>query len=171
MQTGLCPSTPISAKAGRAVGDHLLFLPLLWFLSQKTQVLEAKMLGWTVLLQKSWCGEKQFFLWPSTLHGSAKQGAKRAEESSGVGDAFQPFCSPSIHTFIPLQSHPTFLHLLFLSAACPSTLTQPQIPAWIKTPPWPLSGWLQHAPPTWQPVPELGHPPKDGTLQLEVISW
>lgn len=88
-----------------------------------------------------------------------------------MGDVFQPFCPPSIQAFIPLQPCPAFLHLPFLSATCPSTLVQPQIPIWVESPPWPLGGQLQDTPPTWQPVPKRGHPPEDGAIQLEAISW
>lgn len=172
---------PFPPRLAKAVGDHLPSASLVF--ASKTQGFEAKLLGWRVSVQKGWYGEKELLLWPSTLHGGAKRGAKRAEDSSGMGDAFQPFCPPSIHALIPLQPHPAFLHLLSLSASCPSTLIQPQIPAWVQTPPWTLWGQLQDTLPTWQwvlelghlpkdgAVPELGHPPKDGAIHLEVISW
>lgn len=95
----------------------------------------------------------------------------RGKESRGEqqgGRCLSPLL-PSIYPC--LYSPPAFLHLPFLSATCPSTLIQPQIPTWVETPPWPFGGQLQDTAPSWQPVPEQGHPPKDGAIQLEAISW
>lgn len=153
-------------RLAKAVGDHLPSASLVF--ASKTQFFEAKLLACRVLVQKGWSGEKKLLLWPSSLHGGAKRGAKRAESSSGKGDAFQAFCPPSIPALIPLQPHPAFLHLS-LSASCPSTLIQipTQTPTWVQIPPWPLWGQLQDTTPTWQPVPKLGHPP--GVIHLVIL--
>lgn len=112
-QIGLYPSAPISAKAGQGCGgSSSLPSASLFFASKKTCVFEAKMLGWRVLVQKSWYGEKELLLWPFTLHGAAKQGANRAEKSSGGG----------------MPSSPSALHLCRYSPPAPSSLPSSSFP-------------------------------------------
>lgn len=75
------------------------------FFASITQVFEAKMLGWKVLVQKGCYGRSNSSFYPSWEH------KMRGKESRGMRDAFQPFCPPSVHAFIPLQPHPAFLYL------------------------------------------------------------
>lgn len=97
-------------------------------------------------MQEGWFGVKQLLPQHCPSSWGAKSGAKRGEESTGVGDTFQPFHPLSL----PQPYHPP------APSSLPSTPSlvclHPQIPTWVQNlPPWLLQG-LAAAGPTTQLV-------------------
>ena len=97
------------------------------------QVFEAKSLGQRVLVQESWCGEKQLLLQPSSSSWGQNMEQREWRRVVGWQIPFSPSAPVPPHPYPP-PPYPAFPQLLSMSVSCPTTLIQLQTSARVQTP-------------------------------------